>query len=177
MVMRFLGLSHRQSRRLVAPKTDDEFERSGGGHAGERVEIALEVSDDRVDEHPVAAPVTGDEITIADKTFVAACSANRNVETCTISPRDFGLEMQNLNGFVASDPTESAQLIRSIFKGEKNTAVAAVRDLVIINAAAALHVAGVTDDLCKAAMFARLSIDSGRAASKLDALIRETNRE
>src|SRR2546427_12040653 len=52
MVMRFLGLSCRQSRRLVAPKTDDEFERSGGGHAGERVEIALEVSDDRVDEHP-----------------------------------------------------------------------------------------------------------------------------
>jgi len=38
-------------------------------------------------------------------------------------------------------------------------------------------VAGFTDDLCEAAMFARESIDSGRAASKLDALIRETNRE
>src|SRR5438034_269499 len=52
-----------------------------------------------------------------------------------------------------------------------------VRDLVIINAAAALHVAGFTDDLCEAAILARESIDSGRAASKLDALIRETNRE
>src|SRR5436190_6212009 len=118
-----------------------------------------------------------DEITIANKTFVAACSANRSLQTFTISPQDFGLETQNLNGFVASGPKKNAQLIRSIFQGEKKSATAAARDLVIINAAAALHVAGFTDDLYEAAIFARESIDSGRAASKLDALIRETNRE
>ncbi len=118
-----------------------------------------------------------DEITIANKTFVAACSANRSLETFTISPQDFGLETQSLNGFVASGPKKNAQLIRSIFQGEKESATAAARDLVIINAAAALHVAGFTDDLYEAAIFARESIDGGRAASKLDALIRETNRE
>ena len=118
-----------------------------------------------------------DEITITNKTFVAACSANRSVKTFTTSPQDFGLEAQSLNGFIVSSPKENAQLIRLIFQGKKNRAIAAARDLVIINAAAALHVAGFTDDLCEAAMFARESIDSGRAASKLDALIRETNRE
>jgi anthranilate phosphoribosyltransferase len=118
-----------------------------------------------------------DEITITNKTFVAACSANRSVKTFTTSPQDFGLKAQSLNGFVASGPKENAQLIRLIFQGKKNTPIAAARDLVIINAAAALHVAGFTDDLCEAAMFARESIDSGRATSKLDALIRETNRE
>src|SRR6266516_4823608 len=118
-----------------------------------------------------------DEITIANKTFVAACSANRSLETFTIPPQDFGLETQSLNGFVASGPKKNAQLIRSIFQGGKESAMAAARDLVIINAAAALHVAGFTDDLCEAAILARESIDSGRAASKLDALIRETNRE
>src|SRR5881397_4047749 len=118
-----------------------------------------------------------DEITIANKTFVAACSANRSLQTFTISPQDFGLETQSLNGLVASGPKKNAQLIRSIFQGEKKSATAAARDLVIINAAAALHVAGFTDGLYEAAIFARESIDSGRAASKLDALIRETNRE
>jgi len=48
---------------------------------------------------------------------------------------------------------------------------------VIINAAAALHLAGVASDLPRAAILARDSIDSGSAASKLDALIRETNQK
>jgi anthranilate phosphoribosyltransferase len=117
-----------------------------------------------------------DEITIADKTLVAACSSDGTVETFTVTPHDFGLQQQNLNGLGRSDPRANAQLIRAIFQGEKTTAMAAARDLVIINAAAALHLAGVATDLRQAASLARESIDSGRAASKLDALIRETNR-
>ena len=118
-----------------------------------------------------------DEITITDKTFVAACSSN-GVQTFTISPQDFGLKQQGLNGFGCSSPQENAQLIRTVFQREKsNVMTAAARDLVIINAAAALHVSGFAPDLCRAALLARESIDSGCAASKLDALIRETNRD
>jgi anthranilate phosphoribosyltransferase len=58
----------------------------------------------------------------------------------------------------------------------KNGSLAAARDLVVINAAAALHLARVATDLRQAANLARKSIDSGRAASKLEALIQETNR-
>ena len=118
-----------------------------------------------------------DEITITDKTFVAACSSKRSVETFTVSPQDFGLKKQSLNGFGGGSPRENAELIRAIFRGETPSGMAAARDLVIINAAAALHLSGFAHDLCEAASFARESIDSGRATSKLDVLIRETNRD
>src|SRR5437667_3089165 len=118
-----------------------------------------------------------DEVTITDRTFVAACSPNRSVETFTISPHDFGLKPQSLDGFGGSGPEANAQLIRRILQGEETKAAAAARDLVIVNAAAALHVTAFAHDLPEGAAFARESIDSGRAAAKLDALIRETNRD
>ena len=117
-----------------------------------------------------------DEITTTDKTFIAACSSNGGVKTFTISPDDFGLKPQSLDGSGGSGPEANAQLIRRILQGEK-TKAAAARNLVVVNAAAALYVTGVADDLCKAAELAHESIDSGRAASKLNALIRETNRD
>jgi anthranilate phosphoribosyltransferase len=118
-----------------------------------------------------------DEITIADKTFVIACSRDRALERLTISPEDFGLKRQSLDRLRARNARENAELIRAILKGEKTNQTAAARDLVIVNAAAALHVSGFAQDLEEAAAFARESIDSGRAASKLDALARETNRD
>jgi anthranilate synthase component 1 len=117
-----------------------------------------------------------DEITIADKTYVAACSSAGEVETFTLSPDDLGLERQHFDGFRGKGPQENAQLIRAILLGEKTKTIAPARNLVIANAAAALHLAGVASDLRSAASLARESIDSGRAASKLDALVRETNR-
>jgi anthranilate phosphoribosyltransferase len=118
-----------------------------------------------------------DEVTITDQTSVAACSTSSGVETFAISPEDFGLERRSLNGRRAEGPTQNARLIRAILEGEKTGNLAGPRDLVIINAAAALHVAGFAHDLCEAAMVARESIDSGGASAKLDALIYETNRD
>jgi len=117
-----------------------------------------------------------DEVTITGETFVAACSACTGVTTFTISPKEFGLECRSLDGCHAEGPTENARLIRVLLNGEKNGNLAVARDLVVINAAGALHLAGVATDLRQGANMACESIDSGRAASKLDALIRETNR-
>ncbi|PYK21218.1 MAG: anthranilate phosphoribosyltransferase, partial [Verrucomicrobia bacterium] len=117
-----------------------------------------------------------DEITIADETHVAACSSTGEVETFTVSPEDFGLQRQHFDGFRAKAPQENAQLIRAILKGVKTKTITAARDLVIANAAAALHLAGVAPDLRSAASLARESIDSGKAVSKLNVLVRETNR-
>ncbi|PYL40004.1 MAG: hypothetical protein DMF36_03920 [Verrucomicrobia bacterium] len=118
-----------------------------------------------------------DEITIADKTYVAACSSTGEVETFTVSPDDFGLERQHFDGFCGKGPQENAHLIHAILQGETTKTTSAARDLVIINAAAALYLAGVAPDLRYAVGLACESIDSGRAASKLDALVRETNRK
>ena len=66
-------------------------------------------------------------------------------------------------------------MTRAILDGEKNGDFAVARDLVVINAAAALYLAGVATIFTTHAMACE-SIDSGGAASKLEALIRETNR-
>ena len=116
-----------------------------------------------------------DEVTITGETFVAACSAHAGVKTFTISPEDFGLKSRSV-AQCCEGPIENARVIRAILDGDTNGDLAASRDLVLINAAAALYLADVANDLQTAAAMARESIDSGKAASKLEALIRETNR-
>src|SRR5881628_1156408 len=178
-IRRELGV--RTTFNLLGPLTNPArapFQVVGVWHPSllERIESALSLLG--VEKAWVVHGADGlDEITITDKTFVAACSSKRSVETFTVSPKDFGLKKQSLNGFGGSSPRENAELIRAIFRGETPSGKAAARDLVIINAAAALHLSGFAHDLCEAASFARESIDSGRATSKLDALIRETNRD
>lgn len=122
-----------------------------------------------------------DEITLADDTLVSACSASSDgmpdVETFTVAPGDFGLERQSIDGLRGGGALENAKLIRAVLRGDRNGHLAVARDLVIINAAAALYLSGFSQDLRQAAAMARESIDSGYAASKLDDLIRETNRK
>jgi len=116
-----------------------------------------------------------DEVTITGETFVAACSARTGMKTFTISPEDFGLQRRSVNQH-REGPIENARVTRGILDGEKNGDFAVARDLVVINAAAALYLAGVANDFQNATAMARESINSGQAVSKLEALIRETNR-
>jgi len=116
-----------------------------------------------------------DEVTITGETFVAACSARTGVKTFTISPENFGLRSQSI-AQRSEGPLENARVIRAVLQSEKNCDFAAARDLVVINAAAALYLAGMANDFQNAEAMARESIHTGQAASKLEALIRETNR-
>jgi anthranilate phosphoribosyltransferase len=116
-----------------------------------------------------------DEITITGETFVAACSARSSVKTFAISPEDFGLKCRPFTQRCES-PIENARVIRGILDGDTNGDFGAAHDLVVINAAAALYLAEVANDFQNATAMARESIDSGKAASKLEALIRETKR-
>jgi anthranilate phosphoribosyltransferase len=116
-----------------------------------------------------------DEVTITGETFVTACSASTGVKTFAISPEDFGLVRRSITQ-CCEGPIENARVIRAILDGETNGDFAAARDLVVINAAAALFLADAANDFQNATAMARESIDTGEAASKLEALIRETNR-
>jgi anthranilate phosphoribosyltransferase len=116
-----------------------------------------------------------DEVTITGETFVAACSAHMGVKMFTIGPEDFGLQRRSIIRR-REGPAENARAIRAILNGEREGDIAAARDLVVINAAAALYLAQRATDFQSAAAMARESIDSGQAASKLEALIRETTR-
>jgi anthranilate phosphoribosyltransferase len=116
-----------------------------------------------------------DEVTITGETFVAACSARAGMKTFTISPEDFGLQRRSVTQH-REGSAENARVFRGILDGEENGNFTVARDLVVINAAAALYLAGVANDFQNAAAMACESIDSGQAVSKLEALIRETNR-
>lgn len=116
-----------------------------------------------------------DEVTITGETFLAACSASTGVKTFTIAPEDFGLQRRSLDRR-CEGPIENARATRALLDGEKTGDFGVARDLVVINAAAALYLADVANDFQSATTMAGESIESGQAASKLEALIRETNR-
>lgn len=113
-----------------------------------------------------------DEITAAGETSVAYSARRDRVKTRTIGPSDFGIEPRAITALRGGGADENAAVIRHVLAGSKGVA----RDLVVLNAAAALHIAGVATDLREAATLAAESIDSGRAAAKLKTLIGQTNR-
>jgi anthranilate phosphoribosyltransferase len=113
-----------------------------------------------------------DEVTLADKTFVAEAK-NGTVRTFEIEPKDFGLERVSLEGLSGGEAAENAAIIREVLSGARRDAA---RLLMIINAAAALHVGGLADDLRHGAQLAEQSIDSGAAEGKLKELVRTSSR-
>jgi anthranilate phosphoribosyltransferase len=113
-----------------------------------------------------------DEITIADKTFVAEAGGGR-VKTFKITPHDFGFEAATLEHLRGGDAAQNAEIIRTVLNGERHDEA---RMLVIANAAAALHVGGLANDLSQAARLAEQSISSGAARDKLEQLIAATNK-
>ena len=112
-----------------------------------------------------------DEITIADRTFVAE-AANDEVRTFEIVPEDFGLPRGAITGLRCDDVEASASMIKSILSGARQDAA---RNLVVVNAAAALKVGGLAHDLRDGARMAEQSIDSGAAMARLENLIQATN--
>ena len=112
-----------------------------------------------------------DEVTIGDRTFVAEAK-NRKVRSFEIGPEDFGLSRSDLAPLKCEDASTSAATIKSVLSGERRDAA---RDLVLANAAAALKVGGVVEDLKAGVRLAAQSIDTGVALDKLKQLVGATN--
>ncbi|MEO7507821.1 MAG: anthranilate phosphoribosyltransferase, partial [Pyrinomonadaceae bacterium] len=111
-----------------------------------------------------------DEVTVAGATTVSEASLD-GVNTFQIGPRDFGLELESLDHLRGGDAAANAAIIMQVLTGARRDAA---RNIVIINAAAALFVGGIAEDLLDAARLAIESIDSGQALKKLDQLIEAT---
>jgi anthranilate phosphoribosyltransferase len=112
-----------------------------------------------------------DEITLADSTVVAEVSRGK-VNLFEIGPHDFGRARGSLANLGGGDARKNAEIIRDVLSGERRDGA---RELVVINAAAALLIGGKAGDLTQAASLAEESIDSGGALLKLDQLVRATN--
>ncbi len=111
-----------------------------------------------------------DEITTTGATFVAELKDGK-VSTFTVSPGDAGLAVATEESLKGGLPEENAQAIRAVLAGE----LGAYRDIVLLNAAAALIVADRADDLRSGAEQAAKAIDSGAASATLARLVKESN--
>jgi anthranilate phosphoribosyltransferase len=112
-----------------------------------------------------------DEITLSGKTFVAEADSD-GVRTFTIQPEQFGFRPSSMDALRGGDAADNARIIREVLIGKRKDEA---RALVIMNAAAALVVGGVSKDLKEAANRAAMSIDSGSAERKLTDLVKATN--
>lgn len=111
-----------------------------------------------------------DEITITGPTRIAEVREG-NVRTYEVTPEEFGIKRASLEDISGGDAEANAAIIREILAGKKSPR----RDVVLLNAAAALVAAGKAEHLGDALPLAAHSIDSGAAAAKLDALVRFTS--
>ncbi len=111
-----------------------------------------------------------DEITISSRTRVSRFK-NGKAENFYIEPEDFGIRRNNIEHICGGNKEENAAITTSILNGEKGPR----REIVLMNSAAALIVAGKTEDFRTAMSMAVDAIDSGRALRKLEEIKRVTN--
>lgn len=111
-----------------------------------------------------------DEITLTGNTLVAELR-DGEIQEYEIDPRDYGFELiDGLKPLQAKDAQLSRQMLLGVLDGETGPQ----RDIVLLNAGAALYCADVVNDLRDGIDGARDAIDSGRARKKLDELLKFT---
>ena len=111
-----------------------------------------------------------DELTTTGPSYVAALE-NGQVRSFDIHPADAGLDLAQPVDLLGGDSEANANAIRDLLAGHKG----AYRDIVLLNAAAALIVAGKAADLKAGAALGADAIDSGKAALVLERLIAISN--
>lgn len=111
-----------------------------------------------------------DEISIASPTFVAELKDGK-ISEYTIKPEDFGLSTQSLDTIRVADADESLTMLQAVLNNKEGTA----RDIVALNAGAAIYVAGLTSSLQAGVDKALTVIASGKSNEKLTALVSKTN--
>jgi anthranilate phosphoribosyltransferase len=113
-----------------------------------------------------------DEITISAESNITELK-DGELSRYTISPEDFGLKRAKLEEIRGGDASQNSRMILETLRGDGG----ARRDVVLLNAAAALVACNRAKDFKEGAQLAADSIDSGRAMAKLERLIEFTNSE
>ena len=110
-----------------------------------------------------------DEITVTGETEIAEIGSG-TIREYTVIPEMFGLARALPADLLGGDPEENARIVRAVLAGKRSPA----RDIVLMNAGAAIYVGGRAQTLAEGVRLAAASIDSGRAAQKLGALAAAT---
>ena len=112
-----------------------------------------------------------DEITLTGETKVCELT-NGQIKEYTLVPDSFGLSACKAEDLDGGTPEENAQIIKNILSGEEGPK----RDIVLMNASAAICAGEIAEDLKGAMRLARESIDTGRAEKKLNDLCRLSHK-
>ena len=112
-----------------------------------------------------------DELSLAGPNRVMAAVDGRVQTETVIDARQANLAQASNDELRGGEPAHNASIVRGLLNGEVH---GAVRDVVVLNAAAALVVAGAARDLQAGAILAVAAIDSGTARATLDAFVAET---
>ncbi|MEJ2405039.1 MAG: anthranilate phosphoribosyltransferase [Candidatus Thiodiazotropha sp.] len=107
-----------------------------------------------------------DEISIGDATEVAELKQGQ-VRRFSINPEDFGVARSSLDAIKVRDASESLVMIRGVLEDKPGPA----RDIVMINAGAAIYTAGLAESLKEGVQKADVAIASGEARNRLDRLV------
>jgi anthranilate phosphoribosyltransferase len=110
-----------------------------------------------------------DEITTTGETIVSEVGGGA-IRTYTITCEKFGIAPACLKDIAGGSATGNARIIRDVLQCEKGAA----RDIVLMNAGAAIYIGGLAQDLHEGVAMAERSIDSGNACARLEALISAT---
>ncbi len=111
-----------------------------------------------------------DELTTTTHSSVAELR-DGEIRQFEVMPEQAGVARATLDDLRGGDARDNAAALRALLDGEAGP----YRDIVVLNAAAALVVAGRADGLARGADLARRALDSGAAAARLEALVRATN--
>lgn len=114
-----------------------------------------------------------DELTTTTTSTVHELLADGETNTYTLDPREFDIAPTTVDDLTGGDAAANAVRVTAVLGGEAG----AVRDIAVLNAAAALIVAGLASDFGDGIAKAHTSIDDGAAAKALDALVRVSQAE
>jgi anthranilate phosphoribosyltransferase len=111
-----------------------------------------------------------DELSIADKTFIAELKGGL-VTTYSIHPEELGFGLGNLSDIKVDDAEGSLSLIKEAFSGQNGTA----KDIISLNAGAAIYVSGLTTSLQSGVDRANQALSNGSAQQKLYDYVKASN--
>ena len=113
-----------------------------------------------------------DEITIAGETRIGELRQGEVTEY-TVRPEDFGMRTAAIETIQAHDAVQSREMLISVLDNQPGPPL----DVVLLNAGAAIYIAGIADSLAQGVTKARAAIEGGAAREKLRELVEFSNRE
>jgi len=113
-----------------------------------------------------------DEISLSSPTTICEFKDGW-YHTTTITPEEFGLERCKKSDIAGGNPEENAKITRSVLSGAKGPK----RNVVLMNAGAALYIGGKAKNIAEGIAFASKLIDSGKALTTLEQFIKISNQE